>query len=97
MDSTNVSDDNPEMDSKILFLNESLSKISVQAPNKRKEEILRSRISGDSKQFAPIGNNINRFDPYEDRTVMKGIADRGIDDRGIAGMHDEIRSRDIVG
>lgn len=78
MDSTSVSDDNPEMDSKILFLNESLSKISVQEPNKRKEEILRSRISGDSKQFAPIGNNINRFDPYEDRTVMKGIADRGI-------------------
>ncbi len=78
MDTTTVSEDNPEMDSKILFLNESLSKISVQEPNKRKEEILRSRISGDSKQFAPIGNNINRYDPYEDRTVMKGIADRGI-------------------
>ena len=78
IDSTHVTEENPEMDSKILFLNESLSKISVQEPNKRKEEILRSRISGDSKQFSPIGNNINRYDPYEDRTVMKGIADRGI-------------------
>ena len=68
----------PEMDSRLLYLSETLSRVSVKEPNKVKENILHSRVSGDRDQFSVFGNLISRFDPYENRQVIEGVADRGI-------------------
>lgn len=64
--------------SNILFLSENVSRMFIKAPNKLKEEILSTRISGASDQFSPLGNSFNRFDVYENRAFKGGIAERGI-------------------
>jgi hypothetical protein len=68
----------PELESRILYLSETLSDLAVREPEKVKETILSSRVSGDAGQFSIFGNLVNRFDPYENRLIMEGIADRGI-------------------
>lgn len=68
----------PELKSKILYLSETLSEVSIKEPEKAKENILSSRVSGDSKSYSLWGNMISRFNPYDNRLVMEGIADRGI-------------------
>lgn len=61
-----------------LYLSENISRVTIQEPNDQKEEILSSRVSGASDQFSFAGNLFTRYDPYENRTVVEGIADRGI-------------------
>jgi len=68
----------PELQSELLFLSENVSEVFIRAPNKVKENILSSRVSGDSEQFSILGNLFNRFDPYKNRTVMGQMAERGI-------------------
>lgn len=68
----------PELSSKILYLSETMSDVFVKEPEKAKENIYSSRVSGDSKSFSLFGNLITRFNPYENRLVMEGVADRGI-------------------
>lgn len=68
----------PELASRILFLSENVSEVSVKAPDRVRETILRSRISGNSDQFSFFGNLFNRFSPYENRTRMGNVAERGI-------------------
>ena len=68
----------PELASRILFLSENVSEVSVQAPDRVRETILRSRVSGNSEQFSFFGNLFNRFSPYENRTQMGDVAARGL-------------------
>lgn len=68
----------PELKSKILYLSETMSEVFVKEPEKAKEKILSSRVSGDSKSYSLFGNLISRFNPYENRLIMEGVADRGI-------------------
>lgn len=68
----------PELASRILFLSENVSNVSVKAPDRVRETIIRSRISGNSDQFSFFGNLFNRFSPYENRTSMGNVAERGI-------------------
>ena len=67
----------PELQSELLFLSENISELSFQKPDKVKETILSSRISGDSEQFSLAGNLFNRYNPYDARTRMQNVADRG--------------------
>lgn len=67
-----------ELPSNILFLSENISHMYIKAPNKVREEIESTRISGASEQFSPLGNTFNRFDVYENRAFKGGIAERGI-------------------
>ncbi|MEO1217865.1 MAG: DUF5686 and carboxypeptidase regulatory-like domain-containing protein [Bacteroidota bacterium] len=67
-----------ELPSNILFLSENISHMYIKAPNKAREEIQSTRISGASEQFSPLGNTFNRFDAYENRAFKGGIAERGI-------------------
>ncbi|MEM6802075.1 MAG: DUF5686 and carboxypeptidase regulatory-like domain-containing protein [Bacteroidota bacterium] len=64
--------------SNILFLSENVSQMYVKAPDKLKEKIKSSRVSGASEQFSPLGNSFNRFDVYENRAFKGGLAERGI-------------------
>ncbi|MFN0201426.1 MAG: DUF5686 family protein [Bacteroidia bacterium] len=66
------------MKTKILFLSETVSDVFIQVPNKVRENIVSSRISGDSEQFSMFGNLGTSVDMYKDRIVIEGIADRGI-------------------
>ena len=68
----------PTLDSKILYLSETFSEMKVQEPEKVKETILSSRVSGDKASYSMFGNMISRFNPYDNRLVMEGMADRGI-------------------
>ncbi|MEM7510117.1 MAG: DUF5686 and carboxypeptidase regulatory-like domain-containing protein, partial [Bacteroidota bacterium] len=67
----------PELQSELLFLSENISELSFQKPDKVKETILSSRVSGDSEQFSLAGNLFNRYNPYDARTRMQNVADRG--------------------
>lgn len=62
----------------ILYLSENVSRMYIKAPDKVKEEILSTRVSGAADQFSVIGNTFNRFDIYENRAFKGGIAERGI-------------------
>ncbi|MEL6673000.1 MAG: DUF5686 and carboxypeptidase regulatory-like domain-containing protein [Bacteroidota bacterium] len=64
--------------SDLLYLSESFSRMYIKAPQLAKEEILSSRVSGASDQFSFLGNLFNRFDPYENRSFLGQIAERGI-------------------
>lgn len=64
--------------SDLLFLSENVSEVAVKEPNQIKENILSTRVSGSSDQFSFMGNMFNRFDPYKNRQVMQGVADRGL-------------------
>ncbi len=68
----------PELESKILYLSETFSEMKVKEPEKVKETILSSRVSGDKSSYSMFGNMISRFNPYDNRLVMEGISDRGI-------------------
>lgn len=68
----------PELKSKILYLSETMSEVFIKEPEKAKEKIVSSRVSGDSKSYSLFGNLISRFNPYENRLLMEGVADRGI-------------------
>lgn len=50
---------------KIEFLAESFSTVWVQKPDKRKEIIHNSRVSGDSKQYSFIGAQFFNINPYQ--------------------------------
>ena len=67
-----------EMKSELLYLSENISEVYVRAPKDIKEKILSSQVSGDRREFSVLGAAFNRFNPYENRTVLSGIADRGI-------------------
>ncbi|MEM6768100.1 MAG: DUF5686 and carboxypeptidase regulatory-like domain-containing protein [Bacteroidota bacterium] len=67
----------PELQSEMIFLSENISTLSFQKPDKVKETILSSRVSGDSEQFSLAGNLFNRYNPYEARTIMRNVANRG--------------------
>lgn len=62
----------------IMYLSENVSRMYIKAPDKVKEEILSTRVSGASDQFSLIGNTFNRFDVYENRAFQGGIAERGV-------------------
>lgn len=64
--------------SDLLFFSENVSKVSIKEPNQLKEEIISSRVSGDSDQFSFMGNLFNFFDPYENRMELQEVANRGI-------------------
>lgn len=68
----------PELKSDLLYLSENLSEMAVGGPNKVKETILSSKVSGQTGQFSFFGNLINTYTPFENRNVMEGIADRGL-------------------
>ena len=64
----------------ILYLSETMSKITVQKPNKLKERIIASKISGDDKGFSyntAEGTNLDFYDNYVDFGVkmISPIAD----------------------
>lgn len=63
---------------KVLYLSETMSTVWKQAPDRIKEEIYRSRISGNLGEASPFGNLFNQFDPYENRVFQGEIAERGI-------------------
>lgn len=71
-------EDIPEFKSKILYLSETFSEMKVQEPEKVKETILSSRVSGDKNSYSMFGNMISRFEPYDNRLVIEGMSDRGI-------------------
>lgn len=66
----------PELRSKILYLSETLSEVSIQAPEKAKEKIISSRVSGDREGYSMFGNMINQFDPYKNRIILE--SDKGL-------------------
>ena len=67
-----------EIKSELLYLSENVSEVFVRAPKDIKENILSSQVSGDRREFSILGAAFNRFNAYENRTVLTGIADRGI-------------------
>ena len=68
----------PELDSDILYLSENLSEVNYEAPNKVKERIIHSRVSGDLTRFNFMGNLVTRFDIYDNRTIIRAVAERGL-------------------
>jgi len=67
-----------ELQSELLYLSENISEVFVQPPSKIKENIVKSKVSGDSDQFSILGNLFNRFNPYENRTSMGNLSERGV-------------------
>ncbi len=67
-----------ELQSELLYLSENISDVYVQPPKKIKERIIKSKVSGDSDQFSILGSLFNRFNPYENRTSMGDMSERGI-------------------
>ena len=67
-----------ELKSELLYLSENVSEVYVKAPKQIKEKILSSQVSGDADQFSVMGAAFNRFNPYKNRTVLQGIAERGL-------------------
>ncbi len=67
-----------ELQSEFLYLSENMSEVFVKPPNKVKENIVKSKVSGDSDQFSILGNLFNRFNPYQNRTSMGNLSERGV-------------------
>ena len=70
--------DDPLFKTNILYLSETMSTVWTQAPDKIREEIRRSRISGDSKSASMFGNLFNQFSPYDNLFFQGEMAERGI-------------------
>ncbi len=70
--------DDPVFKTNILYLSETMSTVWTQAPDKIREEIRRSRISGDSKGASMFGNLFNQFSPYDNLFFQGEMAERGI-------------------
>ena len=68
----------PELKSGLLYLSENVSKVSVAKPDKFKENILSSKVSGQADEFSFFGSWVNSFTPYENRLVLDEVAKRGI-------------------
>lgn len=67
-----------ELKSELLYLSENISEVYVKGPKQIKEKILSSQVSGDTDQFSILGAAFNRFNPYKNRTVLRGISERGL-------------------
>lgn len=63
--------------SKIQYLAESISKVYVKRPDKVKEEMVSSHVSGEPQGFSFNKVSAFNFDVYENRFVQEGINDRG--------------------
>ncbi|MCS7086786.1 MAG: DUF5686 family protein, partial [Bacteroidia bacterium] len=61
----------------ILYLAENVSRVAVREPAKIKEQILASRVSGDSKRYSLFGNLFLRFSIYDNFVELEGLSDRG--------------------
>ena len=61
----------------ILYLAENFSRVAVREPAKIKENILASRVSGDSKQYSLFGSLFLRFSAYTNFVELEGLSDRG--------------------
>ena len=67
-----------ELKEGLLFLSENYSRVHLRQPDRIKEEILRSKISGNSEQFSFFGNLFNQYTPYENLQKMGNVTPRGI-------------------
>lgn len=65
----------------ILYLEENLSRVWKKQPNKHKEEIISSQVSGASGEYNFVGNMISKtldFSPYRNLIPLEGLSARGI-------------------
>ena len=68
-------------DPEILYLAENISKVWEKKPNKQKEEVISSQISGEEGQYGLVGNMIRQtmdFTPYRNLIPLEGLSARGI-------------------
>jgi len=66
----------PDLDSEILYLSENVSDIYI--PNKVKEVIKTSRVSGELTRFSFAGGLLSRYDPYKKRYPIPAVCDYGL-------------------
>lgn len=61
----------------IIYLSESLSELSYQQPNKIKEKMISSKVSGDNKAFSFNRAGAIKFNLYENLINSFGLSERG--------------------
>ncbi|MCB9232697.1 MAG: carboxypeptidase-like regulatory domain-containing protein [Bacteroidia bacterium] len=74
-------EDLEEQPEEIAYLEENVTQITVQKPDKRKEEIISTKVSGQAGGFSFIGNLLSRlfdFSPYKNIIPFQAIAPRGL-------------------
>ena len=64
--------------SKILYLSETVSDVYIKAPEKAKEVITSSRVSGDSENFSLFGNLAMKVNIYDNHINVEDNESRGI-------------------
>lgn len=69
---------NAMLKSPLFYFSENISRILYKAPDRYKEEILHSRVSGNRGQFSFLGNLATRFDIYNNKEVYPDVAERGL-------------------
>ncbi len=64
------------VDSGIVYLSESVSALSVQAPNKVKERVISSKVSGDNRAFSFNQASDMLISFYENQIYSEGLSER---------------------
>ncbi len=68
----------PLFQTNIFYLSETVSRVWKQKPDKMKEKILRSRVSGSQSESSVFGGFFTNFSPYDNLLFKGEIAERGI-------------------